>query len=89
MKMFGTVALWWVTVSARETEAWARRPGASWPCSTLRGRRLRAEFDGRGNLVGLTVNGRRGDDVDGHEFNAIMADMVAPKARARGLAINC
>ena len=69
------VAIW---VSANETYNWAHRPGASWPCSTLSNKRFFAEFDDNG-LCELTVNGREDHNVDAHEFNALCADMLAPK----------
>jgi hypothetical protein len=64
------VTLW---ASADDTYRWAHRSGASWPCSTLSGNRLRVELQD-GDLVGLTVNGRDGD-LDGHELDAFLADM--------------
>lgn len=61
-----------VTVSAAETAEWARR----WPCATLRGRRVSAEFDS-GGLVDLAIDGHAAkDDIDGCEFDAIIADVV-------------
>ena len=68
-----------VWLSARDTEDWATKPGAAWPCSTLRGKRLFAAFDTNG-LYDLTVNGRPAhDDLDGHEFNAITADHIGSR----------
>jgi hypothetical protein len=64
------VALW---LSAADTANWARH----WPCSTLRLKRLFAEFDSNG-LCDLTINGRDGD-CDGVEFNAIISDFLAGK----------
>lgn len=62
-----------VTVSAAETAEWGRR----WPCATLRGRRVSAAF-ARGGLVDLTIDGHAAKDyVDGCEFDALMADVVA------------
>lgn len=69
------VVLW---LSARDTQDWANRPGARWPCSTLAGRRLRAEFDENG-LVDLTVNGHTPGErsqIDGVELNAITSDFL-------------
>ncbi len=69
-----SVVLW---ASARDTDEWATRPGAAWPCSTLRGKRFVAAFDSNG-LYDLSVNGRdASDDIDGHEFSAICADLLA------------
>lgn len=79
LKDGGTAFTVWASV--RDTESWATRPGAAWPCSTLRGRRFCATFD-RSGLVELTVDGRHAsDDVDGHEFNACVADLVAESLR--------
>ncbi len=60
-------------VSAGETYDWARKPGAAWPCSTLEGKRIRADFDTNG-LLELTIDGRTAGDVDGTELSAIIAD---------------
>lgn len=68
------VKLW---ISARETNAWAHRPGALWHCSTLSGQRLFAEFD-RNGLVDLAINGRS-TDCDVHELNAITSDFLREK----------
>jgi hypothetical protein len=70
--------------SARATYDWAHTPGALWPCSTLAGRRLRAEFD-RNGLCDLTINGAGpdcGPPVDVDEFNAFVADTIAGKLPA-------
>lgn len=68
----GYVKLW---LSASDTYEWAHRPGASWPCSTLSGKRLFAEFDSRGDLVDMAINGRS-TDCDANEFNAITSDYL-------------
>lgn len=69
------IAVW---LSATETAAWARKPGAAWPCSTLVGRRVFAAFD-RNGLCDLAIDGGRGNqDCDGHELSAICADHLAP-----------
>lgn len=71
-------------LSADDTYRWASRTGASWPCSQLSGRRVRAEFDARGDLVDLAIDGGRGEqDVDGTEFNAIIADCLPDGHPAR------
>lgn len=73
------VTLW---ASARDTDDWARKPGAAWPCSTLAGHRFCATFDTNG-LLDLTIDGRwpgeaaHGDDVDGNELSAICADLLS------------
>ena len=66
------ITIW---LSARDTVEWATRPGAAWPCSTLRGKRLCADFDMSG-LIDLTINGKDGADCDCHEFNAITSDFI-------------
>lgn len=69
-------------LSKYDTYAWATRPGASWPCSTLRNRRVVVEFD-RGGLVDLCVNGGRGDqDLDAHELTACVSDYVRTRLPA-------
>lgn len=70
-----SVTLW---ASADDTRRWATRPYASWPCSTLRGKRFVASFD-RNGLYDLSVNGRSGADIDAHEFNACTSDLLALK----------
>ena len=66
------VKLW---LSANNTYDWAHRPGVSWPCSTLAGKRVFAEFDNHGDLVDVAINGRLAD-CDGNEFNAITSDFL-------------
>ena len=65
------IKLW---ISANETYAWARRPGESWPCSQLAGKRVYAEFDSNG-LCDMSINGRL-KDCDASEFNALTSDML-------------
>ena len=76
MRNAGGVKLW---LSARDTYDWANRPGKQWPCSELSGRRLFAEFDSRGDLVDMAINGRSAD-CSADEFNAIVADHIGGKA---------
>lgn len=64
--------------SSRDTWDWAHRPGASWPCSELSGRRLFAEFDSGGNLVDIAIDGKN-RDCDGHEFTAMTSDFIRAK----------
>jgi hypothetical protein len=65
-----------VSLSANDTREWARRPDAMWPCSFLSGRRMTAEFEA-GGLVGLRVDGGRGDqDCPSDELNAIASDFL-------------
>lgn len=64
-----------IWLSANDTYKWSTKPGAVWPCSQLRNRRLFAEFDRHGDLVDLCVDGGRGDqDIDSTEFNACITD---------------
>lgn len=69
---YGT-KLW---ISARETYAWAHKVGASWPCSQLADHRLFVEFDARGDLVDMAVDGDSNFDIDSTEFNAITSDFL-------------
>jgi hypothetical protein len=63
-----------IWLSPNETQAWAHRPGAAWPCSFLSNRRLYAEFDSNG-LCDLLINSGRGDqDCPNDEFSAIVSD---------------
>ena len=67
-----------VWLSATVTREWADgnvTPGR-WSGSTLRGRRVRVEFDPNGNLVGLTVNGRDNYNVPSNELDAILEDII-------------
>ena len=59
IKSEGGVSIW---LSVRDTENW----GSHWPCSTLRGKRVFAQFERNGDLVDLAINGGKGNqDVDG------------------------
>lgn len=66
----------WLT--ANDTYNWAHRDGSAWPCSQLSGKRVHAEFDGRGDLVDFSVEGRR-PEIDANEFNAITSDFIRTK----------
>jgi hypothetical protein len=73
------VKLW---LSARDTEDWATRPGAVWPRSELRGRRLFVEYD-RNGLFDLLIDSGRGEqDCPGHELDAMVSDHLAGKLPA-------
>ena len=65
-----------VWISAKDTYNWAHRAGASWPCSTLSGKRLCATIQ-NDDLVDITINGKYGIDADGYEVDAILADFGA------------
>ncbi len=74
----GNMTRLWLT--AEDTETWANRPGALWPCSTLADKALYAEFDGP-DLVEYTVTGftltvDKLDDIPADEFNAITSDFL-------------
>jgi len=74
-----TTTLTTVWLSARDTEEWAHRPGARWPCSALAGHRVRAMFDPAGDLVDVTVEGEDPGviiDCPADEFDAIMSDTL-------------
>ena len=71
----GTVKIW---ASSTDTYIWAHRPGNSWPCSTLSGKRLYAEFY-HGDLVDYAINGKHGVNLDDTEFNAITEDALNNK----------
>jgi len=64
-----------IWLSASDTKDWATGYPC-WPCSKLRGKRVRADFDTNG-LLDLSVNGRpptESLDLDCTELNAIIAD---------------
>lgn len=60
-------------LSANDTYNWAHRPGKSWPCSQLSGKRLVVEVDSNG-LCDLAIDGRTDTDCDGSELDAIVDD---------------
>lgn len=71
------------TFTADETYAWARKPGAYWPCSALAGHRLSITVDGADltcDIIDLRIDGRdifNGDDsldLPEHEISAFLAD---------------
>jgi hypothetical protein len=65
-----------IWLSANDTYEWANRPGESWPCSSISGNRLFAEFDKNG-LLDLQVNGGYPEDIlPSDEFNAITSDFI-------------
>lgn len=72
-KRGNVIKLW---LSAEDTYAWAHRPGDIWPCSSLAGKTLFAEFED-GDLVDYAVDGIHGEDwVPVDEFNAITSDFI-------------
>lgn len=68
-----------VWISADETYWWANESGNMWPCSQLAGHRVRATFDTNGLLDYAVDGGRYRDDIDGNEFNALIADHVSKR----------
>lgn len=64
-----------VWISADETYNWAHEPGAAWPCSTLSGKRVFAEF-GRNGLVDIAIDGRNDTDCDARELDAMIDDLL-------------
>lgn len=66
-----------VWLSANDTYEWAR----SWPCSTLSGKRLRVELDAvTGDIVDIAVNGQAPSDIDSHELDAMLDDMIGARS---------
>jgi len=61
-----------IWLSSNDTERWATKPGASWPCSQCRGNRLFVELLD-GDIVDFTMNGKSAD-IDSNELNAILDD---------------
>lgn len=72
-----------VYASQAATQAWASKPGARWPCSTVAGHRIRADFDTgahAGDLVDLAVDGRDApEDLDGYELGVVLDDLRGPR----------
>lgn len=63
-----------IWLSSEDIDRWVDKPGAHWPCSTLKNHRLWAMFDKTG-LQEIQVDGLSDFDfVDIYEFNAIIAD---------------
>jgi len=74
-----------IWASNQDTERWANRDGSAWPCSTIRGHRVFAEFDTNDDLIDLRIDG--GDSnpetglynhnlfIDGNELMAFLSDV--------------
>jgi len=60
----------WLTKD--ETAKWA----SNWPCSTISGKRLFAEFEENG-LIDLKVDGKYSFDISADELNAISSDFIS------------
>ncbi len=67
-----TTKIW---LSANDTYNWAHKVGASWPCSTLSNRRVFVEFDD-GDLIDIAIDGKSANNVNAHEFNAMITDLT-------------
>lgn len=67
-------------LSRHETDRWARRPHAAWPCSALAGKSLTVGVDTNG-LYWLLVGGRDGTDVPATELEAVVADHLPSQWR--------
>jgi len=63
-----------IWLSARDTHAWANKPGAVWPCSTLSGHRLVVMVDRNGICEAFRGGREVRDRTDVHEIEAIVAD---------------
>lgn len=71
-------------LSAADTRAWARKPGAAWPCGTVAGHRFKITFNETG-VTDLTRDGRYPSqhvDLDENEFSAQVADAMRDKLPA-------
>ena len=67
----------WNWADGYTPDGFQKKHDGAWPCSQLRGKRVKAEFDRKGNLVDLTVNGRSApDDLSCDELNAIVEDAI-------------
>lgn len=73
------VTYYQLCLSAKETQAWAHKPGASWPCSELAGRSICAAVDQNG-LCDFALDGQFAD-VDGNELSACIADHLPANCR--------
>ena len=67
-------------LSSTETYDWAHRADAAWPCSTIDGKRIKIIVDGNGPYD-VTIAGVDGDDIDGGELRAIIADHLPVNCR--------
>lgn len=76
----GTIVGYMLRLSACETGMWARRPHASWPCSTLKDRRLWVAVD-RNGLYDYAVNGGQFNSIDDTELDACVSDHLPADCR--------
>lgn len=75
-----TITGYTMWLSSSDTHHWARKPGASWPCSTLSGDRCVVVVDSNG-LCDMAINGQSGAECDGTELDAIVADHLPADCR--------
>jgi hypothetical protein len=78
----GRTQLW---LNDHDTYQWANRPGAKWPCSSIAGKRLYAEFEPNGDLVDMALDGDHSANVNGSELDAITTDHLPENHPARRL----
>lgn len=76
----GRITGYTIWLSADDTEAWAHKPTAYWPCSAYSGKRLAVCVDSNG-LCDLAVNGRDDSDGDGDELAAMVGDHLPKEYR--------
>ena len=72
-------------LSKKQTELWANKPGAVWPCSQLSGHRIMVEVDQVG-LCDYIYDGKTAicsiyQDEIGNELRAIVADYIPDDCR--------
>lgn len=72
---------WDISATRDQLYEWAHRPGAAWPCATMR-RGIWARFTNRQGALGDLVDTNAGENVDGNEFSAWAEDVFN---MARGL----
>lgn len=75
----GRVRGYTLWLSARDTCAWATRPGSEWPCSVTSGKPVRVGVD-RNGLHDVAIDGRI-DDCPGDELDALVAYHLPAEAR--------
>ena len=75
------VTAYTLSLSANETYAWANKPDAAWPCSTIAGSRISVFADQNG-IAEFMIDGKPDwGTVDGTELDAIVADHLPPDCR--------
>lgn len=66
------VVYYQLCLSSNETYTWATKVNASWPCSQLKGHRLRVTVDQNG-ILDYAIDGQY-KDIDDNELTACVAD---------------